>query len=217
MDYGNHNTTLWHTLDPQTEHEYVYREYRTDTFLPIKDKAKHTLMLEQGETVAFGFADPAIWKGAADHNTGKTVAQLYEENGVKWIPANNDRAAGLAICHDSFAIMPDGIAKTRFFSTCLNSIRTIPALPYDPIKTDDVDTKADDHDYDAYRYGKMGSRRAAKGNTGGKVVKTMGATGPIPDVITLPDGRQQLTAVPKNIDPRRQYAAWHKLHNRATR
>lgn len=172
MDYGNHNTTLWHTVDPQTEHEYVYREYRTDAFMPISDKAKHTLMLEQGENVAFGFADPAIWKGAADHNTGKTVAQLYEENGVKWLPANNDRSAGLAIVHDSFAIMPDGKAKTRFFRTCLNSIRTIPALPYDPAKTDDVDTKADDHDYDAYRYGKMGSRKAAAKNEGGRVIKT---------------------------------------------
>lgn len=209
MDYGNHNTTLWHALDPETEHEYVYREYRTDTFMPIKDKAKHTLMLEQGENVAFGFADPAIWKGAADHNTGKTVAQLYEENGVKWMPANNDRVAGLAIVHDSFAIMPDGKAKTRFFSTCLNSIRTIPALPYDPIKTDDVDTKADDHDYDAYRYGKMGSRKAAKRDTGGKVVKTGVMNIPEPHSTFTPEGKGQL-----NIDVRKAYAKYHRALRR---
>jgi len=201
MDYGNHNTTLWHTVDPQTEHEYVYREYRTDTFIPITEKAKVTLQLEQGENVSFGLADPAIWKGAADHNTGKTVAQIYEENGVKWMPANNDRVAGLAVVHDSFAIMPDGLAKTRFFSTCLNSIRTIPALPYDPNKTDDVDTDADDHDYDAYRYGKMGSRKAGPGRQTGGVVRTVGARYPhIPTNIALPDGKQVL-----NLDFRRAY------------
>ena len=32
-----------------------------------------------------------------------------------------------------------------FFNNCLNSIRTIPVLPRDDKKTDDVDTDAEDH------------------------------------------------------------------------
>ena len=39
-----------------------------------------------------------------------------------------------------------------FFNNCLNSIRTIPVLPRDDKKTDDVDTDAEDHAGDAVRY-----------------------------------------------------------------
>jgi hypothetical protein len=33
-----------------------------------------------------------------------------------------------------------------------NLVRTLPALPYDPHRVEDVDTKADDHAADAARY-----------------------------------------------------------------
>ena len=36
--------------------------------------------------------------------------------------------------------------------TCPNLVRTLPALPYDPVRVEDVDTKADDHVADAARY-----------------------------------------------------------------
>ena len=192
MDYGNKNSTLWYARDPQTERNYVYREYHTDSFLPIEEKARTTLMLEQGESVSFGLADPAIWKGAADHNTGKTVAEIYLDNGVKWMPANNDRMAGLAIVHDALSIMDDGRPKTIFFSTCLSSIRTIPALPYDLHKVDDVDTDADDHDYDSFRYGMMGTRKADTSKEGGRMTQTRGRNAKLPPMITHPDGTMTL-------------------------
>ncbi len=39
-----------------------------------------------------------------------------------------------------------------FFNQCRHSIRTLPTLPRDETKTDDVDTNAEDHIYDAVRY-----------------------------------------------------------------
>jgi hypothetical protein len=38
------------------------------------------------------------------------------------------------------------------FNTCNNLIRTLPALPYDKVKQEDIDTDAEDHVYDALRY-----------------------------------------------------------------
>ena len=42
-----------------------------------------------------------------------------------------------------------------FMSTCTNTISQIPALPLDKNNSEDVDTKSEDHLYDALRYGIM--------------------------------------------------------------
>ena len=57
--------------------------------------------------------------------------------------------------HNKLAIKKDGKPGLIFFSTCVSTIRTVPDLPYDKYKVDDVDTKADDHDYDMLRYALM--------------------------------------------------------------
>jgi len=155
MDYGNNNAVGWFAKDPASERIYMYREYRTTEFLDITTKARNITQFEAGENVSYGLADPSIWGGAGDHNTGKSVGEMFAADGVKWIPANNDRKAGLAVVHDKLGIGADGLPKMQFFSTCVSTIRTLPSLPYDKIRVDDVDTKADDHDYDMVRYGLM--------------------------------------------------------------
>lgn len=157
MDYGNNNSTLWFAQDPTTERVYVYREYRTTEYVPVQEKARIIKDFEAGEHIRYGLADPSLWNGSGDHNSreGKSVAQMFEDAGVNWQPAINDRIAGLAMVHDMLGIADDGLPRMQFFSTCLNLIRNIPALPYDKHKVDDVDTDADDHDYDALRYGVM--------------------------------------------------------------
>ncbi len=42
-----------------------------------------------------------------------------------------------------------------FFSTCTDSIRTLPALQHDPVKAEDVDTEQEDHAPDEIRYACM--------------------------------------------------------------
>ena len=160
MDYGNKNSVGWFTQDPQTERVYMYREYRTDEFVDITTKSRNILQFQAGENISYGLADPAIWNGQGDHNTGKSVAEMFDADGVKWMPANNDRKAGLAIVHDYLAIAPDGKPKLQFFSTCTSIIKTLPSLPYDKNRVDDVDTKADDHDYDMLRYALMAQKKA---------------------------------------------------------
>lgn len=157
MDYGNKNSVFWFAQDPQSERVYVYREYRTEVYVSISDKSSVIKDLEGGENVPYGMADPSIWNGSADHSDkqGKTVAQMFDDEGVKWQPAINDRTAGLAMVHHMLGVAEDGLPRLRIFSSCVSLIKTLPSLPYDAHKVDDVDTDADDHDYDSLRYGLM--------------------------------------------------------------
>ncbi len=156
MDHGNNNSVGWFAQDPATERIYMYREYREKEYKEIGEKARNIKQFEAGEKVSYGLADPSIWAdGQGDHTTGKSIARLYSDEGVSWMPANNDRKAGLEVVHSKLAIQKDGKPGIQFFSTCASTITTVPDLPYDKIKVDDVDTKADDHDYDMLRYGLM--------------------------------------------------------------
>lgn len=47
---------------------------------------------------------------------------------------------------------PWGQPRLKFHKRCRHAIRTIPALPYDPRKPEDVDTDAEDHAYDGVTY-----------------------------------------------------------------
>ena len=54
--------------------------------------------------------------------------------------------------HRRLAFDENGVAGVQVFSTCRDSIRTLPSLCYDPQKCEDVDTVAEDHIYDEWRY-----------------------------------------------------------------
>ena len=45
--------------------------------------------------------------------------------------------------------------KLRIFNNCKNLLRTFPLLPTDRNNPEDVDTRVEDHAYDALRYGVM--------------------------------------------------------------
>jgi hypothetical protein len=49
----------------------------------------------------------------------------------------------------------DGVPMIYCFSTCVDSIRSIPALQHDEKKPEDVDTKMEDHAADEWRYACM--------------------------------------------------------------
>ena len=51
--------------------------------------------------------------------------------------------------------MKDNQPGIRIFKTCRNLVRTLGMLPTDDKNPEDVDTHAEDHAYDALRYGCM--------------------------------------------------------------
>lgn len=105
-------------------------------------------------SVTPGPADPAIF--AAEN--GVCIADDMARAGVRWVPADNrpgSRASGLEAIRRmlkaglSFPMEEPGLF---IFDTCTQFIRTVPVLPRDERKTDDVDSDAEDHVYDESRY-----------------------------------------------------------------
>lgn len=105
--------------------------------------------LEEGNSIT-GIADPSIW----DESRGKdgTVIRMFESEGVYFEKGKNDRLSGKMQCHYRFAKDEDGKAMAYVFSNCRHFLRTVPALIYDTVNVEDVDTSCEDHDYDAMRY-----------------------------------------------------------------
>ena len=105
--------------------------------------------LEAGNNIT-GIADPSIW----DESRGKdgTVIRMFEEEGVFFEKGKNDRLSGKMQCHYRFAFDDEGRPMAYVFNNCRAFLRTIPALIYDTINVEDVNTACEDHDYDAMRY-----------------------------------------------------------------
>jgi hypothetical protein len=97
-------------------------------------------------------ADPAIF----DRSRGDSVAQMMEPQGgrpgVYFRKGDNTRIAGKMQFHERLKFDEDGKPKMQVFRTCRQFIRTIPSLPYDMRKVEDVDSNSEDHIYDETRY-----------------------------------------------------------------
>jgi len=116
-----------------------------------------------GERIYRSYADPSMWTRRTFEQQTYTTAQVYRKHGVRLTKADNERIVGVRRVHDALAMMDDGRPGLQIFSTCRNLVRTLPALPYDDVRIEDVDTDAEDHAYDALRYGLTPRRpRAAR-------------------------------------------------------
>lgn len=156
--YNSYAAGLWFAKDPVEDRTYIYRElYLSET--TVRDIAQTIKMMDNHESISLRYADPAIWKGAGNQNTGETVAQMFTTEHIYFQPAVNDRIAGKNAWHDALSPHKDGKPKLQIFSSCVNLIRTLPSLPYDLHRVEDVDTKAEDHLYDAGRYGLVNQRK----------------------------------------------------------
>lgn len=109
------------------------------------------------------FVDRCVHPGPADSSIfdvqdGHSIATSFEKAGVKWLPANKgpgSRKNGWELMRERF-----GHAKRHanehaglfVVEHCRDFLRTIPALPRDEKKPDDIDTAAEDHIADETRY-----------------------------------------------------------------
>ena len=95
-----------------------------------------------------GIADPSIY----DRSRGESVGEMMESSGVYFRPADNTRLAGKMQFHYRLAFDEEGIPMFYVFKSCKDFIRTIPALVYDDVKVEDINTDQEDHIYDECRY-----------------------------------------------------------------
>lgn len=95
-----------------------------------------------------GIADPSIW----DESQGESIANMMEREGVYWSRGDNKRIPGKQQMHWRMAFDQEGLPMLYVFKTCRNIIRTLPALVYDLVDVEDIDTDGEDHAYDSIRY-----------------------------------------------------------------
>lgn len=95
-----------------------------------------------------GIADPAIWQ----NTTGESISDMMMKEGVYFSKGDHTRLAGLMQMHYRLAFDGMGLPMLYVFKSCVNVIRTLPALIYDEHHPEDVDTTMEDHLYDAIRY-----------------------------------------------------------------
>ncbi|MFZ5975157.1 MAG: phage terminase large subunit [Bacillota bacterium] len=146
---------LWMAVDPD-ERVYVYREMygagAPDEGVrktPV-EIARAILQAEKdaGEGEISGVADPSIW----DASRGESIAAQMAREGVHFQKGDNARIAGKMQMHKRLAFDGTGRPFLYVMRSCRHTIRTIPALVYDPMRPEDVNTAGEDHIYDALRY-----------------------------------------------------------------
>jgi hypothetical protein len=125
--------------------------------LTAEEVAQGILSKEQpGETIAYGVLDPAAF--AVDG--GPSIAERMAKVGASFRRADNKRVSQLGALGGWDQMRQrmkgeEGRPMIYTFSTCVDSIRTIPALQHDPDKPEDLDTDGEDHAADEWRYACM--------------------------------------------------------------
>jgi len=110
----------------------------------------------KGETT-YRVLDPAAFA----EDGGESIAIRMAKRGIRWKPADNARVQGRGAMggwdqlRSRLVGDDDGNPMLVTFSTCHDSIRTIPALQHDKARPEDVDTDGEDHAADEWRYACM--------------------------------------------------------------
>lgn len=117
-----------------------------------------------GDNITYGVLDPAAF--ATDG--GPSIAERIAGGGALFRPADNKRVTargamgGWDQLRGRLRGNEDGHPMLFFFSNCLHTLRTLPALQHDEDKPEDLDTKAEDHAADETRYACMSRPWVAK-------------------------------------------------------
>ena len=115
---------------------------------------------EKGEKISYGVLDPSAFA----EDGGPSLAERISKgsgNKVYFRPADNRRVAKMGAMGGWDQMRArlvgdkEGRAMIVTFSTCADSIRTVPFLQHDPDRPEDVMTDSEDHAADEWRYACM--------------------------------------------------------------
>ena len=160
--YGSYTGVVWLAVTP-SEQLIVYRELYCSK-VTATDLADMILEAEARDgTIRYGVLDSSLWHNRGD--TGPSLAEQMNMKGCRWRPSDRSkgsRISGKNELHrrlqvDEYTEEP----RLVFFSNCTNVIAQLPSIPLDKRNPEDVDTNAEDHLYDALRYGIMTRPRSS--------------------------------------------------------
>lgn len=154
IDYGlDMLAAYWIAVDGHNK-AYVYKElYKSGLIISEAAKAIKSMTTEP---IYDYFAPPDLWNRRQE--TGKSVQELFYDNGITLSKANNDRVQGWLNFKEWLKPYKDeqGIATASLviFRNCINLIRTLPQLQFDDKDPNDVATEPHEltHGPDAIRY-----------------------------------------------------------------
>ena len=158
-------SALWWTIDPSGR-AYLYREWpgckpkqaNVGLELTPVQIADGIIEREANEIKdnlrVLRVADPAIFDKSRGDSVADQMAPGYmgRRHGVLFSKGDNARIAGKMQLHERLRFDDKGRPMLYIFSTCKNWLRTVSTLPYSTKNPEDVDSDAEDHDYDATRY-----------------------------------------------------------------
>ena len=152
---------LWIAVDYDGK-LWVYRELYV-TRMVASDFADKIADMESGDRVNYGVLDSSCWSKRGDG--GPSVAEVLNKRGCNFRPSDRSpgsRIQGKQELHRRLKVterpspttgLTEKYTGLTIVNNCVNLIRTLPALPLDKTNTEDVNTKVEDHAYDALRYG----------------------------------------------------------------
>ena len=160
--YGSYSGVVWFAVSP-SEQLIVYRELYCSK-VTATDLADMILNAEAEDgTIRYGVLDSSLWHNRGD--TGPSLAEQMNMKGCRWRPSDRSRGSRVSgkneihrrLQVDEFTEEP----RLVFMASCTNTIAQIPSIPLDKRNPEDVDTNAEDHLYDALRYGIMTRPRSS--------------------------------------------------------
>ena len=96
-------------------------------------------------------SDVSMWNR---HNTGKSLAEIFEQEGLLMHKANNDRIYGTQQIHMRLARQSDtGSPSLYITEDCPHTFRALQQIGIDKRNIETYDTTGFDHPVDALRYG----------------------------------------------------------------
>lgn len=154
-DYGYRSpgACIWFACSPDGQ-LYIYREMYAKGL--VADKfANKILEMERNESISYGILDSSVF-----HNRGSVEPSIAEQMirvGCFWRPSDRTKGSRIARKNElhrrlqvnEFTQKP-GIV---IMDCCVNTIAQMPLLQLDRTNPEDVDTKGEDHIYDAIGYG----------------------------------------------------------------
>ena len=157
--YSSPSCVLWGAIDWDGV-IWIYRELYV---------TKHTSDALANVIIELEKDDPKLMMSVLDSSCwnktglGPSIAETMIQRGVRWIQADRARIAGKIAIHRRLQLDPvTNEPRLKIFKTCTNLVRTLPTIPLSKINSEDVDTKAEDHAYDALRYMVMTRNIAAR-------------------------------------------------------
>jgi hypothetical protein len=152
IDYGyaSESCCLWGAIDSNDGTLIIYRELYQKG-LTGEDLASIISNMELEDPMSVpGVLDTSAWSRTG--TTGPTVGETLQKAGHKLRRADKNRVQGKIQIHEYLKESASGRPRLQIVKSCKNLIRELQSIPLAKHNSEDVDTNASDHAYDALRY-----------------------------------------------------------------